>query len=234
MAKRKIILGLCLVLFISCSQEDESVYSCDKQIDAWVKSNIDNVHYMTRSQWKGLSSKVNVAVYRAFTPKQKAAFWDEKFVEVKKMKWSKKELFHIQKAEDFMKSHTGLFRNGKKTPEELDELDTFFYKWQTDAERELGWDKKIVYSLVCTGAEVKDTKGTIIVRKKSLRSSAKLSLAAEAGSEKWGCNCNKACSMACFPTQSPCDDADCEGTDSGCGWFLAETCDGRCDGSSGL
>lgn len=224
-----ILMLLCAALFTSCSQEEDSVYSCDKEVDAWVKANVDQVHVMTRAQWKGLSESVNRAVYRAFTPEQRIKFWQEKFAEVKRLDWSDAEINHIQKAEDFLNSHHNLFRKGRLDNDDLDELDAFFYKWAKDAEREFGWDKKVVYSIVATGNEVKDTKGNLVVRKRSLPASAKMSLAAEQGNHKDNCNCNNGSIWSCM-NDAPCEDVDCDGSDNGCGLFMFFPCDGRCGG----
>lgn len=224
-------IWICQLFFTACSQDYDPVYSCDKQIDAWVKSNVDEVHAMTRAQWKGLSNKVNVAVYRAFTPEQKIKFWQEKFAEVKSLNWDTEEFHHIQKAEDFFMAHHDVYYEGRRTDEELDEIDKFFYTWQKEAERNFGWTKEIAYSIAGTGLALKDRKGTLEIRKKSLRSSAKMAVASESGNDKSECNCNTESNISCFPTVSyPCEDADCIGTTMGCGWLWVSECDGRCGG----
>lgn len=233
--KKKIVFCVmslvCALSFLSCSQDDEKIYSCDKEINEWVNSNIDQVHLMTRSQWQGLSNKVGIAVYRAFTPKQKITFWQEKFRELKTLDWSKDELLHINKAEDFMNANVDLFDSDKRTEKDIDELNLFFYKWQKEAEEKLGWDKAIVYSIAGTGAAVKDKKGSIEIRKKSLKSIAKMSVLAESGNgNDPECNCNKESSISCFPAGPPCDKAKCDKTEYGCSWMWVSPCDGRCGG----
>lgn len=234
---RRVIFGgtvLCFSMFMSCSEDSDTVYSCDKQVDAWVKANVAEVRTMTRKQWKGLSNRVNIAVYRAFKPEQKVRFWEEKLKEVKEMDWTRNELEHIQKVEVFLSTRHNLFENRKLTTKEIDELETFFYKWQQEAEQNLGWDKKVAYSIAATGLSLKDKKGNVEYRKKSLRSSAMMSAAAEPSPEKLDCNCKIENPIACFPAGPTCDETDCSSVNYGCGWLLLQSCDGRCGGSNGL
>ena len=50
----------------SCAKEES--YSCNKEVDAWVKEHLDEVRSMTRSEWNELDPAVSRACYIAFTP----------------------------------------------------------------------------------------------------------------------------------------------------------------------
>lgn len=67
--------------------------------------NLPQIKKMTRTEWKQLPVEVSSATYAAFTPEQKFAFWKEKFKELKTLPWQKKEIEHIEKAEDFFYSN---------------------------------------------------------------------------------------------------------------------------------
>lgn len=97
------------MIWASCSQDDAPCYSCDDEVNEMVKTNLEEIHSMTRSQWKDLDTNVSLAVYRAFTPEQKIQFCKEKFAEVKSLGWNEEELAHIEKAEAFVNSHPELF-----------------------------------------------------------------------------------------------------------------------------
>lgn len=87
----------------------------------------------------------------------------------------------------------------------------------------------VPYSIVATGNEVKDTKGNLVVRKRSLPASAKMSLAAEQGNHKDNCNCSNGSIFTCIG-DALCEDVDCDGSSFGCGALLVYPCDGRCGG----
>lgn len=58
-----------------------------------------------------------------------------------------------------------------------------------------------------------------------------MSVLAESGKDDDSdCNCNTESSISCFPAGPACEDAKCEGTRIGCGWFLVSPCDGLCGG----
>ena len=71
---------LSFVLF-SCSQ-DEEVYSCNQEVNDWVKQHKSYIQSLNRSQWHELNISVAKPSYSAFTPSQKIAFWKDKFDEV--------------------------------------------------------------------------------------------------------------------------------------------------------
>lgn len=85
------------ILLQSCTQTDELMFSCDKGIDNWVKDNISDIQEMSRAEWNKLSYSEQIAVFRAFTPEKKFAFWAEKFEELKQLPWTPAELAHIER-----------------------------------------------------------------------------------------------------------------------------------------
>ena len=214
----------------SCSGDDEQVYSCDKQVNTWVKANASSLQTMTREQWKGLSERVNIPVYRAFSPEQKYTFWKEKISELRTLPWSAKELEHIMRLDTFLNNNKSLFSNEKMSDEEKDDLDVFSYKWIDYAEKELGWSKELIYAIVATGSEVKDTKGTLRTRKRSSKAIAKLTPLAESNTSQSECHCNTESLVSRFLTGFYCEYAKCETTNDGCGFLTLYKCDGTCGG----
>lgn len=67
MKKFYLFYGLIISLsMFSCAKEES--YSCNKEVDAWVKEHLDEVRSMTRSEWNELDPAVSRACYIAFTP----------------------------------------------------------------------------------------------------------------------------------------------------------------------
>ena len=103
--KKNVILSCVLLVvlsMISCV-EDEQMYSCNKTINDWAKSNLSEIRSMTMSDWL-LIPEVNYqrAAYVAFTPTQKLNFWIEKLNSVLQMDWDEKERKHIKEMYDAM------------------------------------------------------------------------------------------------------------------------------------
>lgn len=231
MKKRKFCLmellsfGVAFFSLLSCTQEDEHVYSCNKYVNEFVKKNLDEIHQMTRKDWLKTDPTMGRAVYIAFTASQKYNFWEEKFAELKSLSWSEKEMKHIVLAENFLKTHKNLFNEGPLSSSEEDDLDLFFYKWVKDAETNLGWNKNICYSIVATGEKVADTKGNLIVPPLG-----KSGVVKPYGVEPT-CNCHiesDFCGLGNSLRLECGDDPNCNPSDGGCGWFLAQSCNGKC------
>lgn len=209
------------IMGLSACSHDDVTYSCDKKVDSWVKENIHEIRQMTRSNWLNTQPAVNVAIYRAFSPSQKYQFWMDKFDEIKSLPWNDLELAHIESAEDFVRNHKEFFREGDLTENELDEIETFFYKWEKDAIENLGWSKKIVGSLMATGLKVKNIEGEVIVPNKPDNGMITYGFAEP------DCNCNQ---NNDFCEVFHCEPAYCTPSEHGCGWIWWQSCNGRCGG----
>lgn len=216
-------LVLALIALTSCSKENEVKYSCNETINSWVKSNLVEIHQMDRKEWLQTSAQTSIAIYRAFTPNQRFQFWKDKIKEVKAMNWSQKELLHIQKVEDFLTSHQGFFSQEKLSEEQLNELETFFYKWKKEGEQQFGWNSKVAISIAGSGYRLKNENGDIALPS-STTNAPVVTHSAE------NCNCNTGMlSDFCFGS-GPCESAQCSSGSGGCGWFLMQDCNGTCGG----
>lgn len=122
-----LVCAIALITMVSCSS-DELTYSCDKEINQWVKDNIESIQQMDRSDWLSVSGEMSIATYRAFTHQQRVRFWQDKFAEVKQLPWNEKELRHIEWAESYIDSHLDIFNSDPLSEEQNDDLDMFFYK----------------------------------------------------------------------------------------------------------
>lgn len=173
--------------FISCDNEDKIVYSCDPTEDEWVHDKLDEIRSMTRTQWNALNENLKIPVYRAFTQQQQINLWIEKFKDALTLDWSELEKEHINAIIEFINEHPDLFGEGKLTDEQQDYTSIFFYKWRETAMNQLGWDKKIIRSLIYSANTLLDTKGTLAVS----NNVATIATRSEADPPKWKCNCKK-------------------------------------------
>lgn len=253
---KKIIYYLPVLFFLlSCTQEEEPLYSCNPSINLAIKENISVAENLKRSEWLLLQESYKIPVYRTFSNAKKLLFWKEKFAEVKKLKWSSEELKHIESAEKFMYEYPEILSCSTASDEILNKRDLFMHEWIKYAENELHWNKSIIVSIVACGNKVINTKGYIeVVRKgkyfhhKYRNFNAMLledsdTLAVDTTDynipsdvdtiglgDKFTCHCNAENLIDFCPIGTMCDSRviPCEGTDSGCGWFLGEACTGLC------
>jgi len=207
--------------FIMCAcSMDEPKYSCNTEVDEWVKDHVDEIHSMSRANWLESDAEFSIPIYRAFTPEQRINFWREKFQELKALPWSTGELSLIKEAESFFESHLSLFGPNVPTDEQLDDMELFIYKWSEKAKKDYSWSDQMIASIIASGDKLLDTKGTVY---QSNRSAGNILL-----STSESCNCHIKSMFTC-DQYTTCEDANCDGTTLGCGGFLAWSCDGRCE-----
>ncbi len=214
---------LSCIVFTSCS-EDDTVYSCNDTVNSWVKDNKSQISQMTRVDWLRTNAEMSIPIYRAFTSKQRENFWIEKLNEVKQLPWTSEEIEHIRKVEQFIVEHPYVLSGKSLTDNQLDELESFFYQWKNDAMQKLNWKPEVCIAIAGSGYIMKNTKGEVILL--SSKESDKMSHRAESS-----CHCNTSVlSDFCFNSPGPCESSSCESSSVGCGWLLAQSCNGRCGG----
>lgn len=212
-----------LFSFLSCSQDTEQAYSCNEEINSWVKSNKSEIARMTRSDWKNASSATSRAIYVAFSQKQKIAFWLDKFAEVQKLSWSSDEKKHIAKLIQFVTTHPNIFRDEALTDEELDQVDLFFYKWKNEAIQNLGWTETLCIAIAGSGKDLLDKSGNL-AETTGLETGPNFN-----PNLKLDCDCNINHDFCNFPSSAPaCEKSTCTELVKGCGWLCVQTCNGLC------
>ena len=226
---KMLILFLLTIGMFSCSNEDGSSFSCNKEVDTWVKNHLVEIQSMDRMDWLNIDNNLKIATFRAFTKKQKIEFWNNKLTQALDLDWNEKEKTHIIEVISFINSHSEFFASNKLTEEQENLLELFFYNWMKYSLDTLNWDKKVVYALVGTGYPLKDKTGALDTHSLIENSVEKLTADSENGSELM-CNCKIDYLLSCFPdTHMECKDEDCyDNNKLGCGWLWLEACTGRC------
>jgi hypothetical protein len=199
-------------LFTACNYED-IVYSCDESTNNWVIENLQEIKSMTRDDWKSLDIEKLKPAYRAFTQDQRVKFWLEKMKEIKNLRWTEKELQHIEKIEEFISKHQDFFSGERLTDEQSDVYDLFFYTWQQYAINELGWSNRVCISMAGSGLSITDTLGNALKKPYPPQN----------------CHCNVDHDF-CEYYVSPCIKGNCEPSNMGCSWLWLSECDGLCNG----
>ena len=138
------------------------------------------------------------------------------------MKWSKEELQHIEKAEEFFKKHLDLLSENKLNDDQLNELELFGYTWMSEAIERFGWTSQTGNLIIGSGYTIQHNEiaddGTILKRPEKPK--------------KLACHCHGGNVLfhPCYADFTSCEKTDkCEDVSpSGCGFFLLEECDGLC------
>ena len=214
-----ILLLIGVTICVSCSKEGVN-YSCNESTNKWVKANLDQIQTMNVKDWYSLDDTLKIPVYRAFTHKQRIDYWRLRFKNIKLMKWTKEELKHIEKAEDFFNAHLDFFSDQKLTDNQLDILELFGYVWMSEGIEKFGWTPQTGNLIIGTGFNIQTSKNSI--DSTLLRTPV----------PKLNCHCHAGNIVfhPCYADWRSCVEADCKIPDTvGCGLFMSEVCDGLCD-----
>jgi len=219
--KQKFI-SVCLLLlsigFFSCSQDDK-IYSCNKDVNAWVKENLADIQMMSRSDWLNLDTNLKRAVYVAFTSEQKFLFWKGKIAEVLTLDWNEAEKKHLELLYETISDNPQWFTADiSKNEEEFEKFELFEYRWSENAKDNLGWDKHLIGSIVFSGNKLLNTKGELQTENTSIFRA-----------DYPECECSKQSDWCANPS-SYCGGVGgvCYATSSGCGFLWGYQCDGMC------
>lgn len=226
--KKIIILFLILsgFTFLSC-QKEEVCYSCNSDIDAWVKENKANLTKLSSNELLKFDGSRQAAVFRAMESSQKELLWVEKFNTIisTSESFSGDEKEHIKLLKDYILD-SNLFNSTL-----LEEHHNYLLKWVEIGKRNFSWsDVDIAYLLITlytTDAErdslKKKAEQNIFERNLPLNE-----LAREVPpGEKDKCTCNTELSL-CGIVHDCLDFDTCEDTESGCGLLWLYPCDGEC------
>lgn len=214
------ILAASCIAFFSCQQQySDEVYSCDPDVDTWVKQNLKDIRVMTRKEWITMDETLKSTVLSAFSPNQKQRFWIEKIDEVLNLDWNNDEREHIEKLRSAVRQNSHWFSDEWSESED-DTFDLFEYQWVEYAREILQWTDKQIGAIAYTGNEMLSKDGLI---KKNEMKNIKLKSSGESCDCVIGAfwsNCDSSMS------NSVCKSTTCEIRQ--CGFLNNRTCDGLC------
>lgn len=123
-----------------------------------------------------------------------------------------------------MNSHLDFFYD-ELLPEQEDELELFFYKWQKFGVEQLGWKPSVALAIITSGNKLKNTNGEFEVLSKTIVSNVTMSSRTESSSNK--CDCNVGLINSCGWYNMECIETSCELAYS-CGALWLQDCEGEC------
>lgn len=226
-----LFLLLCITIsvtvFNSCQADEDVFYSCNPNVNSWVKSNLTRIHKMSRKDWLTYPDSLCIPIYRAFTPKQKQTVWLEKIAEtIQQKNWNKKEIEHLHKLSEMINNKIVWFSDEgiEKHDALYEEYQLFAYRWSKYATEELNWDKETILSIAYTAKVYTEIKAKI-----QERTSEKIDHPDTGVTDNNDCDCKQSNVFwtTCTGTHY-CENLSCNKTNHGCGFVTAESCDGLC------
>lgn len=226
-------IGLILMLIVSCSQ-DETIYSCNPEINLWVKENKQSIDVMSSNEFLSLERDYQKASYIAFSPKQRENLWVSKITEASKLDWSKDEQEHIGKLLIALEEHSNVF--SKDCPEEYkDDFKIWVYQWIKEGEEVFNWSPKLIKNLLFSPNQLLSKDGEIKGGKNKVTRQIK-TRSEDGGDSNRNCNCNSNSSHGEGIFSDDCSEDshcvqgywNCESKWAGCGLFFLDSCDGYC------
>ena len=208
------LLFLLSFFFLGCSK-DELTYSCDSEIDRWVKANKQVYSNISRDSLKFLSFKKQLGLYRSFSSKHKIKLWTAKIeVLLSDDKFSDREKEHFLKLIEYVKPVHFESESGRI------EFSIFAEEWERYGRTYFGWkDEDLFYS-----THILLTKKEFLDRKNIDLTSKEMSLP---GLDT-GKDCECLYSIYCSGSQT-CSKGNCKISDGGCGILGTSNCKGYCD-----
>lgn len=219
----KFLIFLFLISFANIGCQDETCYSCDKEIDSWAKENFESLKIMNRNQLVVLSSGKQRAAFRTFTPEKRKQLWVDKFKQIKSLNFSKDELDHLKIIEKFLNKYD--FSKELTYDQEL-----FLNSWFEEGKLNFGWTP---YFLVSAFAMLNEDA---VLNKKEFLNKFPTQLSREYPEEtddgsgasitdECDCRWDLTCELA---GMGKCSNDSCEDTSFGCGWLLMQSCTNDC------
>lgn len=228
------------VLFLSISMlscgSDDAYFSCNPEIDRWVKDNLESVNTMTRSEWNKVGDLAyQRALYNAFSAGQRQRLWVEKFEKALPLFIDKNEKSHMELLLTSIKDNRQWFENNNDETIK-NSFEIFCYIWIDYAKSVLNWNPDTLYAVIGTPEDIAESqRGDIIVNSALIARPATKSRT-EDGYGKV-CDCGNGseyfeCSGWSGYTCKIDYNAPCRQTERGCGSLWQNACWGECKAPS--
>lgn len=222
--KKFSLLSICILIFLffSCEKE-EVVYSCDPEIDEWVKSNLSEIETFEWKELAQIGERYQQAAFAVFSSEQRLSLWAKKLEHTLLLNWTYEEKSHLALLLKEIQNNPDWFipYYFESNEIEYDKFMIFFYKWIEFSKEKLGWDSSIIQSIIGTLKAPLTTTGIIesntdITHIKT-RSESKCNCNTKLGNSYNECNSNyKHCS-----TKSSCVESS---------WSCSPLYVGKCNG----
>ncbi|MCK9271030.1 MAG: bacteriocin fulvocin C-related protein [Bacteroidales bacterium] len=223
-----LILMFTFIIALSGCKKDSEVktYSCNSEVDSWVKSNLSKIKSMERLDILNYPSIYQKGIFRASTPEKRLIFWQEKLDEVLSLEWFEYERLHIL----MLKSEIGInWFDESLSPNAKEDKIIFMSEWLKFGMEELRWSKALIHSMLVVLETNKSDNGFLM---ESVRIQTDKNFKVD---PYYGdCECGQSDDWCDIPGTGGdlayCkEDNDCSASSLGCGTLWLSPCDGMCE-----
>lgn len=208
----KIIIVCFLGMFFlaSCNQE-EVCYSCDENVDAFVKENLKAIQQMNRADIIKYSNEKQRGIYRALSAEKKKEIWQDKFAQIYSLDLNDGERELMNKFQEFVDNTD--FNATIKTKEK-----EYLNSLREEAIQKFGWTQRFIVSAFGYLENI-DRTGII-----DARDFGDVPVFTDPDKPKCDCDWGFGC------LDGPCDKRkdSCNITQTDCGWWWSDSCVGVC------
>ena len=205
------IVFLAMLSMISCQKQQDVCYSCDSEIDAFVKANKEQLLHFNLTDLTLLELEKQKAAYRSYNAIKKSALWKEKYkfiLDNADNLYNQEELKEIRVLYDFI---------SPDIVENREEILLFVEEWFLRTKEKFSWSDNR-YRFLFFSLEFDET--AFLAREVDPKPTVY-------------CNCNDKHSGIliedCPSIMPDCRKVTtCEATDSGCGYIWIDKCNGDC------
>jgi len=177
-----ILTAITLIIASSFKKDGDPVYSCDPNIDAWVKSNKAKIETLSRHDVSFLAPDTGLGVLHCMSASRKYSLWKEK-IAFDYLTLSENEKPYFDKL-------TNKYSNEIYTNENARvEFENFAKEWTTDVKAHLGWSDIKIFVLTNVMATEEEWR-TIVERRTALGSKFSCSGSGETCCCLYSASCN--------------------------------------------
>lgn len=198
-----------IILFVLGCSEEEKCYSCDPEIDTWVKKNINEIVNFDRAKIATFSHSKQKAILGALSPDRKKVLWQEKVDYLLDLDLTKEEKVYIDWYADAFKKFNYNMPIDKKLEKEM-------YDKLISGIKTFNWSNEFVYKAFFVLGDIQE----------NLLKPSESSMAFAGG----GSSCNCMYDLGCSGWNNSCGNVTCgDNSATDCGFFGGSDCTGICD-----
>lgn len=144
-----VLLVVFLTLIGACTKENDiKKYSCDPEIDKWVKSELNYVNSLTFNQIIREPRERQLALFNAVTPKKRLDLWQNKLNNVLALRWRIEERRHIELLLGYLNEEHFSDPDRIDVIKSQNRLKEFLKTWIYYSKNQFNWSDGLLFSIL--------------------------------------------------------------------------------------
>lgn len=210
-------LLLSIIFTISCSKNEEKVYSCDNEANEFVQNNSKGLQGISYDSLISYNIIYQKAIFRLQSKENKYSLWLEKFTRMILLQWSDEQLSFI---ENIKNSLDVKWYDEQVINQEY--RDSLFLKWN-DKAAEVGLTRNMLFSIVGRMDIIIDPNNP-----ECMMATGGTGYNGGGGGPQHDCDCSQGDDWCSDPMNCQSSSLGCNTSAHGCGWVWTHKCNGDC------